>query len=67
MWCRKPGSGSRDPGGTVGTHFVIQVVVTLIHLLLTQVPLIFHVDVWVELPRFSLGQLKVTAGVTTGT
>lgn len=50
--------------GIISTHFVIQVVITFIHLLLSKIPLIFHVDMWIELSRFSLGKLKVTAGGT---
>ena len=46
------------------THFVIQIIIAFIHLLLSKIPFIFYVDMWIELSRFSLGKLKVTAGVT---
>lgn len=54
----------QEPRGLFRTHLVIEVVVALIHLLLPEVPLIFHVHVRVELSRLGLRKLKVTAGVT---
>ena len=38
-------------------NLVIQVVVTLVYLLQTQAPIIFHMDMRVELPRCCLHQL----------
>jgi hypothetical protein len=39
------------------THLVIQIVIALIHLVLSKIPLILYVDMRVELSRFSLGKL----------
>lgn len=54
-----------EPQRLTHTHLVVQVVVALIHLLLSQVPFVFHMDVWVELSGLSLGKLKGTAGAAT--
>lgn len=43
------------------THFVIQIVIALIHLVLSKIPLILDMDMRVELSRFSLGKLEGTA------
>lgn len=59
---QRNGETRLEPQRLAHTHLVIQVIVALIHLLLSQVPFVFHVDVWVELSGFSLGKLKGTAG-----
>lgn len=44
----------------LGHHLIIKVVVTLVHLLQSQAPLVLHVDVRVELPLCGLNKLKQT-------
>lgn len=44
------------------TYFVIQVVIALIHLVLSKIPLVLYMDMRVELPRLSLGKLEEQSG-----
>lgn len=41
-----------------GPHLLIQVFITLIHVILAQPPLILHVDIGVELIALGLQQLR---------
>lgn len=45
-----------------GAWFVIQIIIAFIHLLLSKIPLIFYMDMWIELSRFSLGKQIFTLG-----
>lgn len=43
-------------------RLVIQIIIAFIHLLLSKIPLIFYVDMWIELSRLSLGKQIFTLG-----
>lgn len=58
---RKVGVSVKEFGDIIYTHFVIQIIIAFIHLLLSKIPLIFYMDMWIELSRFSLGKLEGTA------
>lgn len=59
----KVGVSVKEFEDIIYTHFVIQIIIAFIHLLLSKIPLIFYMDMWIELSRFSLGKLERRANV----
>ena len=55
---RRTNGGTHGPEPMEGPHLLIQLIVTLIHVILAQPPLVLHMDVRVELVVLGLKQLR---------